>query len=64
MFFVAASISKPTGSTIQGQALIQQSKPYNILAEQIDINKLKDLSQKMISNCEDIICKEQRKLWT
>ena len=53
---------KPTGSTIQGIALVQQSKPYNILAELIDIKEMKDLSKKMITICDDIICNEQRKL--
>jgi endonuclease III-like uncharacterized protein len=53
---------KPTGSIIQGVALVQQSKPYNILAESIDIKEMKDLSEKMITICDDIICNEQRKL--
>lgn len=53
---------KPTGTTIRSIALVQQSKPYNILAESIDIKEMKDLSKKMITICDDIICNEQRKL--
>ena len=53
---------KPTGSTIRGIALVLRSKPYNIREEPIDIEEMKDLSKKMMTICEDIICKEQRKL--
>ncbi|MDP3298027.1 MAG: hypothetical protein Q8N09_10670 [Thermodesulfovibrionia bacterium] len=55
-------VKKPTSSSVDGQGLVQQSKPYNILAEDIDINKMLNLSKKMILICEDIICGEQRKL--
>ncbi len=53
---------KPTDSEINSQGFVQVSKPYNILAEDIDINRMLNLSKKMILTCEDIICSEQRKL--
>jgi hypothetical protein len=53
---------KPTGSTVQNKVLVQASKLYNILAEDLDINEISNLSKKMISICGDIISHEQRKL--
>lgn len=53
---------KPTRPIVRGKQLIQQSKPYSIFAENIDIDGMESLIKKMTSICEDIICLEQRRL--